>query len=118
MRKKLAELRKTEFLEYNLCEAAGESGEGVAEGLAFEPVRKRLVYPFAFAGNLADDDVGAFVGVVEVIVPAELNRENFAVQEHANVGGAVVRINRDRLDIAEALDQLMVLDKGFNRLVA
>ena len=118
MLKKLSELRKTEFLEYNFCESAGESGEGVAEGLAFEPVRKRLVYPFAFAGNLADDDVGTFVGVVEVIVSAELDRENFTVQKYAYVGGAVVRINRDGLDVAEALDQFVILDEGFDRLVA
>ena len=32
--------------------------------------------------------------------------------------GAVVRINRNRLDIAKALDQFVILDEGFDRLVA
>jgi hypothetical protein len=77
-----------------------------------------LVDPLAFAGDFADDDVGARIGIVEVIVAAELDGENFAVEENAYVGGAVVRINGYGLDIAKALDQFVILDKGFYRLVA
>ena len=106
------------ILEYNLRDAAGEPGDVVAESLAIEPVRKCLVNPFALAGNFTYYDVGTCIGIVEKVVAAELNRENFTVQKYAYVGGAVVRINRDGLDIAEALDQFVVLDKGFYSLIA
>ena len=104
-------------LEYNLCEAAGESWEVVAERFAFKPVRKRLVNPLSLAGNFADDDVCAGVGIVKIIVSAEFDWKNFAMQKHTHIGGSVVRINRNGLDIAKALDQFVILDKGFHRLV-
>ena len=78
------------ILEYNLRDAAGEPGDVVAESLAIEPVRKCLVNPFALAGNFTHYDVGACIGIVEKVVAAKLNRENFTMQEHTYVGSAVV----------------------------
>ena len=105
-------------LKHNLREAPGQAGDCVAVVLAVYPHREGGVNPFPFAGNFPDDDVGAGIAVFEGVVSAELDGPVFSVQEHGHVGGAHVRIDGNGLHVTETLHHLVVLDKGFNSLVA